>query len=415
MSLIYPAAWKFEGIGTPLPDGAISSFQKLVSTISSGDPHPQEVTEAFKSGFGTSSWSSSPDWAESDLYSAMNEAKENPVVFVEAFWTGIENVGKTGRAVPSADFVNSLLKDLDIPLVIDPPNLLKKGGDIVLTEDSSLVVLTPHSNSYKRGEVIGKGGFGVVYRVTRTTTAGDFEFAMKVLDPSPFNNNKEKALARFNREMQILRKLQHRGIVHHIEAGLDADQRPYILMPIIEGLKLRDALSGASLIDVLLMFDELLNALGYAHSKNVIHRDLKPSNIMVRSSDRQPIILDFGCAYSFDEADEVSLTTTLIGSSAYIPAEVHRNPRLRNVKQDVYACGVLLYEVLAESLPDPDDYEPIANLRPNCVEIDQLVRAALAPAPQRIASVALLRERLQELMKSLLSPADVDRMRNSDA
>lgn len=308
----------------------------------------------------------------------------------------MEEVKRSGVGVPSAGHINKILDKWDVPLLVDPPELRKKDGDIVIATAAAAEPVSG-GTAYQRGEVLGRGGFGTVYRVTRTTKVGEFEFAMKVLDPSSFIQNKDLALQRFKREMQVLRKLQHRGIVPHIEAGLDGDQRPYILMPLVEGPDLRDGLTGAEPSRVFSVFDEILSALEYAHGQGVVHRDLKPSNILIRSSDCQPIILDFGCAYLFDDVDEASLTTTLIGSAPYMPSEVLRNPKHRTVKQDIFACGMLLHQILAGKLPDPEDYAPIEPSLMGCQGIDQLITDAIAPEKRRIASAGEFQTRLRDL------------------
>jgi serine/threonine protein kinase len=142
--------------------------------------------------------------------------------------------------------------------------------------------------------VIGSGGYGVVYKAARSTAVGEFEYALKILDPSPFIANYEKALSRFAREIKAVQLLQHRGIVPCFEAGIRIDKKPYVVMPYINGYDLRSAANGQRLSRILAMFIEVTGAVSYAHQLGVIHRDLKPSNILVRTSDQQPIILDFG-------------------------------------------------------------------------------------------------------------------------
>lgn len=248
-----------------------------------------------------------------------------------------------------------------------------------------------------RENEIGRGGFGIVYRVTRTTKVGEFEFAMKVLDPSPFNTNVSRNFERFMREMNALKKLQHKGIVAHLEAGVDGDQKPYILMPFIAGKDLGQYLSGASLKRVFDAFGEILLAIQYAHDNHVLHRDLKPSNILVRSSDDQPIILDFGAAYLMDEVTQTQLTTTLIGSAAYIPSEVIADPTHHTHKQDVYACGVLLYQMIAGEFPDRDDFTSVETTH-HCPGLDDLILRAIAPEKSRIESAAIFRDQLLKLL-----------------
>jgi serine/threonine protein kinase len=396
MPLQYPGEWKFDGIGIAMPAGADRDFFELIGRIAAGHTDAQPIFESFKSAFGVQGYSTSASWAESDLSAAMGRSTDNAALYVAALWEGMEDVKRSGVSVPSAQHINKILEKWDVPLVVDPPQLRLKDGDIFvaaeLAAESALTGL-----AYQRGAVIGQGGFGTVYRVTRQTKAGEFEFAMKVLDPSPFIKNQARALERFKREMQVLRKLQHRGIVPHIEAGVDGDRKPYILMPLIAGQDLGEALAGASADQIFAAFDEILLALAYAHGEGIVHRDLKPSNILVRTSDQQPIILDFGCAYLFDDVEQESLTTTLIGSAAYMPSEVYRNPKHRTTKQDLYACGMILYQLLMGQLPNPEDYAAIEEERSDCAGIDALVQRAIAPERKRIGTAEEFREQLQSV------------------
>jgi len=398
MALKYPGEWKFDGIGEGIPREAVSDFYDLLLKIASGQPERRHMLEGFKAAFGRSSYSTDEGWAETDLYSAMEDYAENAVLFIDALWSEIESLaGKV--PVPTAGGVNKILARHDVPLVVDPPSLMLKRGDVEVVpsaeDDESRRREAGHV--YVQGDELGRGGYGIVYRVSRQTTVADFEFAMKVLDPSPFNENVERSLARFRREIAILKRLQHRSIMPYIEAGIDRDGRPYILMPLIEGLDLHKALSARDLPTVIQAFREILQGLEYAHSLDIVHRDLKPSNVIVRASDQQPIILDFGCAYTLDGADSASLTTTLIGSMGYIPSEVISNPKLRSPLHDVYACGIMLYEVLSGSRPDPAAYGPLALMNVEWKAIDRVIRDAIAPAPSRISSAAAFLDRLLDL------------------
>jgi predicted Ser/Thr protein kinase len=389
MPLKYPAAWKFDGFPHRMPDEADGEFFALVKAIAEGAEYPKGVYEDFKSAFGVDAGSTSASWAVTDLVGAMEVTRDNAARYVASFYTGIETVRDRGIEVPNVEKLNNILTKWDVPLVIDPPHLYLKEGDIsfAATDQDSTTTM------FVRGPMIGRGGFGAVYHVTRRTKIGEFENAMKVFEPIAFVQNKERAEVRFKREVQALGKLQHRGIVPLIEAGIDDDQKPYLLMPYIVGANVRDALSGAPTRQVLHAFDEILHALQFAHAAGVIHRDLKPSNVLIRASDRQPIILDFGCAYLLDEVDD-SLTTTLVGTSAYMPNEVLRNPKHRTVQQDVYACGVLLYEVVMGRLPHPEDYAPIEGTVRAYKGIDNVIQTALAVEKKRYPTAEAMRSAL---------------------
>lgn len=400
MPLKYPDEWKFGAFKYEMPTEAHREFVRLVSMIAEGTERPKDIYEDFKSAFGDMSSSSDAGWAESDLSRAMANATENAARYVAAFYGGIEAVRGRGIAVPKTSKINKILADHEVPLAIQGQDLVLTGGDIEfgVAEDTAVQSAT----ASVRGPVIGRGGFSVVYLITHKTELGEFDYATKVLEPSVFMQDKERAKNRFKREMKALSKLQHRGIVPFLEAGMDREQKPYILMPYIQGKDLREALSAAQPGIVLHVFDEILQALEFAHAQHVIHRDLKPQNILVRESDGQPIILDFGCAYLLDDLDDETLTTTLIGTSAYIPHEVHLNPKNRTTKQDVYACGVLLYEVIAGHLPRPNDYESIEALVDGYNGIDEVIQAALAPERERLGSAKDLREQLTSVARGLV-------------
>ncbi|MEM6468155.1 MAG: protein kinase [Planctomycetota bacterium] len=122
--------------------------------------------------------------------------------------------------------------------------------------------------------------------------------------------------------METLSNLQHRGIVQYIEAGVDGEGNDYIVMPFIKGKDLRKATSGQDPTFTLSLYDSSLEPLSYSQQQGVLHRDVKPANIIVRESDMQPFILDFGFAYWLDNETSDSLTSRQFGTTAYIPVEV---------------------------------------------------------------------------------------------
>ena len=349
--------------------------------------------------FGGSGSSSSYGWSVSDMSGAVSGKSSNAADFVDSLWKGIEAAKSQDLPVPSHRAVNKILAKHGIPLKITPPDLLcTKVSAIVdaatATEDEAGGGPVP---TFVLGDQIGAGGYGVVYRATRTTVISDFEYAIKVLDPSPFVEDYEKALRRFRREVKALRSLQHRSIVQYFEAGLTVDNKPYVVMPLIEGVDLFSATSSTNLTGIVGMFIEILSALEYAHSQDVIHRDLKPSNIIVRSSDHQPIILDFGSAYVLDQLDSKSLTTQVVGTIGYIPSEVLTDPKKRSPLQDVYACGVMLYESFARHRPDPANYVSLAEVDQAYGVLDNIVKQAIAGERTRTVSAGKFANQLAVL------------------
>jgi hypothetical protein len=392
MSLNYPGDWKFDGVGFDVPLAAVDEFVELIVKISAGT---QDGIEIFKSAFGNQRTSSSYGFAIGDLKEQLGSRAANAAEFVDNLWSGIEAAKIQNLQTPSAKFVNGILEKHELPLRIDPPKLTLVAGDAILleskTEDANPADAVPR---FVLGQQIGSGGFGVVYRGTRTTAVAEFKYAIKVLDPSPFITDYEKALHRFQREVRAIVSLQHRGIVPYYEAGLTAEKKPYAVMPLIIGPDLRTAAQYMSPSSVLSMFLEVTEALEYAHGQKVIHRDLKPTNIIVRETDGQAIILDFGAAYLFDDLDSDALTSTAVGTFGYIPKEVLEDPKTRSPLQDVYACGVMLYECFAGHKPDYGDYESLSKVRKEFEILDDIVRGAIARVDKRTASAALLWDEL---------------------
>ncbi|MBN2317914.1 MAG: serine/threonine protein kinase, partial [Acidobacteria bacterium] len=283
-------------------------------------------------------------------------------------------------------------------LRIDLPNLVRlEPSDVVA--DASDASINGADDEYlvtgfKLGRQIGEGGYGRVYLATKATSVDDFEFAVKVLDPSPFVENKDEALKRFRREIRAIKKLQHRAIIPYYEAGLTRDNKPFVVMPLISGTNLIDAVRAMSLKQHVLTYVEVLRALQYAHSNNVLHRDLKPSNIVVRESDNQPIILDFGAAYILDQLDSKTLTTEAVGTIGYIPSEIIADPKVRSSLQDIYACAVMLYEGLAGRRPDPTDYRSLTEVDDNYAPLDEVIVNALASAKSRTKTAQAFADQL---------------------
>jgi hypothetical protein len=396
MQLEYPPEWKFEPPAIEIPGAAHHAFLDVVGQIAKGQS-AYLVFQTFKEHFGMMGRSTNASWAETDMTQAMGRFVEDAVGYLAQFWAAMEELKEREVPVPDVRVLNKILREHGVPLVIEPPLLRLSGVDaMVAPAESVLATATTHVDRFVLGERIGQGGFGTVYRATRTTSVAPFEYAIKLLDPSPFNADREKAAARFARESRVLQRLQHRAIVPVYETGMIDPTQAYILMPLIEGTTLRGVAMPVE--KVLWTFQEILLGLEYLHGEQVIHRDLKPSNVMVRSSDQQPVILDFGCAFLLEEEGEPTLTTTLVGSAPYIPPEVHANPTLRDPRQDVYACGIMLYEMLRGHRPDPGDYAPLTIISEGLEPMDGLIKDAIAPFSKRLPSARAFFQRLSDIV-----------------
>lgn len=396
MALRYPSEWKFAG---PDEIPAVSEvlaahFFCLLTDIAATAEDPWLEIERFKRRFGATTQSSDSGWAQSDLSSAMQGRAANSANFIESLWLALEDAQARGLKTPSAKQVNARLLEHGAPFQINDGELQRIHADAAIstTPVEGLSGL-PQGTPYRLGEVIGKGGFGVVYRATRQNSVTTFVYALKILDPSAFVTS-DKALPRFQREVRAVQSLQHRAIVTYVDAGLDVQGRPYLVMPFINGQDIRTATEGARPSTVISLMAEVLHGLGHAHASNVLHRDLKPSNILVRASDMQPIILDFGTAFIIDDIDSKSLTTAAVGSIGYIPSEVLADPKVRSVLQDVFACAVITYELIARRRPNPQQYIPLATHDPDLAHLDELLLRALGAPDRRPATAELFRSAL---------------------
>jgi serine/threonine-protein kinase len=290
-----------------------------------------------------------------------------------------------------------ILKKNGEPFLISPPDLLHLAGDARLSEEVDTTAQLA-IDRYVRLGLIGCGGFGEVYHVQRKTSLGSFDFAMKILSPSVFSNA-AKAEQRFRREIESLKRLQHRAIVPILESGVLSDSRPYYIMPLIEGQDFRDATEGKEISTRLEVFLNVIEGVQFAHSIGVLHRDLKPRNIIVRKADNQAMILDFGAAFLLDDFEGDTLTTENIGTLGYIPIEVQNNPRLRTEKHDVYSCGILLYEAFARFLPNPQEYSPLSTIDKSWALLDEVIQSAIAPSGTRLSSITEFRQKIESILR----------------
>jgi WD40 repeat protein/tetratricopeptide (TPR) repeat protein len=198
---------------------------------------------------------------------------------------------------------------------------------------------------------IAEGGMGAVYEAEQENPRRPV--ALKVIRPGLASPALVKRIAQ---EPQILGRLQHPGIAQVYEAGLTVDGQPFFAMELIRGVPLdefayRQNLGAHARLELLA---RVCDAVQHAHERGIIHRDLKPGNILVDETG-QPKVLDFGVARATDADRKTSLARTLdgqlMGTPAYMsPEQVVANPAL-DQRTDVYALGVILFELLSGRLP----------------------------------------------------------------
>ncbi|MBC7173553.1 MAG: serine/threonine protein kinase, partial [Polyangiaceae bacterium] len=247
---------------------------------------------------------------------------------------------------------------------------------------------------------IGSGATGVVYRARRGDE--DKPVAVKVLNE---NLGQISSLRRrFEREARALSRLKHPRIVHISDFGI-TDEATFIAMEVLEGDTLEEILADGPVApeSAVAIVCQTLEGVGFAHEMQIVHRDLKPANIFLQFVGGKPDVkvLDFGLA-KFLSVDELSEDATLtrkgriVGTPAYMAPEQITGGAL-DVRADVYAAGVLLFELLADRRPF--DYprrsqllrahlfEPVpalATVRPGLTvhpALEAIVRKALSKDP----------------------------------
>jgi serine/threonine protein kinase len=210
--------------------------------------------------------------------------------------------------------------------------------------------------------IIATGGMGTVYKGVQESPRRDV--AVKILREAIPS---ERALRRFEFEAQTLARLNHPGITHIYAAGTFEDrgvQFPYFIMELITGgqniLEYADA-KQHSLRQKIKLFEQICSAIGYAHQRGIIHRDLKPGNVLIDAHGNVQVI-DFGIARSMDKNQTRSAHRTLpgeiLGTLAYMSPEQFSDPDDVDARSDVYALGILMYELLVKQKP----YEVAANI-----------------------------------------------------
>jgi predicted Ser/Thr protein kinase/tetratricopeptide (TPR) repeat protein len=199
---------------------------------------------------------------------------------------------------------------------------------------------------------LGIGGMGVVYLAEQEYPRRTV--ALKLIRTGVASS---QSLRRFEREAEVLGRLQHAGIAQIYEAGtLDTPRgrQPYFAMEYVAGRPLLDAARELPVRARLEILAQICDAIQHAHAKGVVHRDLKPGNILVDAEGRAKV-LDFGVARVTGGDHAATMRTDmgqLIGTLAYMsPEQVAGDPTAVDPRSDVYALGVILYELLSGRLP----------------------------------------------------------------
>ena len=235
---------------------------------------------------------------------------------------------------------------------------------------------------YKLLEAIGEGGMGTVW-VAEQTQPVRRKVALKLIKAGM---DSKSVLARFETERQALAVMDHPNIAKVLDGGLTETGRPFFVMEYIKGVPITEYCDATrlSVPERLNLFVQVCHAVQHAHHKGIIHRDLKPSNILVAPYDDKPVpkVIDFGLAKAMHQSlTERTLHTaheTVLGTPLYMsPEQAQLNNLDVDTRSDIYALGVLLYELLTGTTPlEKQRFKEAA-----WDEIKRIIREEEAPRP----------------------------------
>ncbi|MCI0569858.1 MAG: serine/threonine protein kinase [Myxococcaceae bacterium] len=263
--------------------------------------------------------------------------------------------------------------------------------------------LSSNVPGYRLEKLVGRGGMGEVHRAVQLSLGRTV--AVKILATELAQE--PSFVSRFRKEAAALAALSHPNVVAVVDQG-DADGVPYLVMEFVDGPSLREVMR-APLFDTqsaLRIFHEVARAIAYAHGRGIIHRDLKPENILfAEQAGGIAKVSDFGLAGFLEEGSgRFALTQThmSMGTVAYMAPEQRLDAKNVDGRADIYALGVVLYEMVTGEVPmgtfDPPSQRR-AGLDPR---LDGIIARCLKPIPEeRFPSVSALLAEMEPLL-----PAD---------
>ena len=264
-------------------------------------------------------------------------------------WTQVETLFHAAMEKPNARRESYLRSAANNNTEFGESMRLVKSAEAVDDFMSTSIGLAPFSASMESGDnignwqivsILGSGGMGEVYEVSRQADDFDHKAALKLA-----RTKDPKYLARFEKERQILAKLEHPNIGRLIDGGMSDGGQPYFVMELVQAQNITSYATTNKLPQSkrLKLFTQLCRAVSHAHSRLVLHRDLKPANVLV-GEDGQVKLIDFGVSDDL-EGDSISITAPV--TKAYAAPE-QLSGKAISTQTDIYALGSLLHEILTD-------------------------------------------------------------------
>ena len=251
---------------------------------------------------------------------------------------------------------------------------------------------------YKLVRLLGSGGMGEVYEAQHSIIGR--RFAIKFLHPLLAGNS--EVVARFQREAQAAGSLENENIAAVVDAGTADDGAPYLVMEYLDGEDLAHLLVRGGPLPVpraAYIVIQACRGLAAAHSRGIVHRDLKPENLFIcKRNDGSDLVkvLDFGIAklHTGRAGTGLTQTGTTMGTPFYMSMEQARGAKEVDQRTDIYALGVILYEILSGAKPHPgESYNEILYhvLTQEPAPLDS-IRSGLPPGLSAVVQKAMARE-----------------------
>ncbi|MFN3193245.1 MAG: serine/threonine-protein kinase [Aureliella sp.] len=273
----------------------------------------------------------------------------------------------------------------------------KSPGQELLAELPTLEELNNDFPGLELVRLIGRGGMGAIYQARQTNL--DRDVALKIIASEVSGD--PAFIERFEREAKTLARLSHPHIVTVYDFGRTSSGMAYLIMEYVDGINLREAMNAGTVEprESLGMVSRICDALQYAHDKGVVHRDIKPENILL-GEEGSLKVADFGIAKIIDDSirtPTLTATRQVLGSLNYLAPEHLEAPGTVDHRVDLYALGVILYELITGELP-LGRYEPPSVLQQQATpQIDQIVLRTLSRKPdERYQSAAELSQALSQ-------------------